>query len=206
MTPATVKSIFGKMNSLDKALIFVFVISVIVSLISLFRGILGGSEVQVEYLEVGKNSNNEASRSVEPKFVVDIEGAVVSPGVYSLPSDARIKDVLVLAGGFSAKADRSFCEKNLNLAQPLKDGQKIFIPEVTDTPTIPGYVEAKTTQNMVNVNTATVSELDTLWGVGPARAETIVKNRPYGSLDELVSKGGMTKQIFEKNKEMISLY
>ena len=59
---------------------------------------------------------------------------------------------------------------------------------------------------MVNVNTATMVELDTLWGVGPARAETIVKNRPYGSLEELVSKGGMTKQIFEKNIDMIGLF
>lgn len=194
------------MSGLDKALVIVFLIGASVSLISLFRGILGGPQVQVEYLENGKNSNNEANKSAISEILVDIEGAVVLPGVYTLSADARIKDVLVLAGGFSSKADRSYCEKNLNLAQPLKDGQKIFIPQVSDTPGVPGYIEAKLSSKLINVNSATIAELDTLWGVGPARADTIVKNRPYGSLEELVSKGGMTKQIFEKNIEMIGLY
>ncbi len=193
------------MNGLDKGLILIFVLSVMISLISLFRGILVGSQAQVEYLEAGENGSNE-SNAGSNKIVVDIEGAVVLPGVYTLPSNARIKDLLVMAGGFSERADRIFCEKNLNLAQLLKDGQKIYIPEITDTPTTPGYGEAKTSPKMVNVNTATMVELDTLWGVGPARAETIVKNRPYGSLEELVSKGGMTKQIFEKNIDMIGLF
>ena len=92
------------MNGLDKGLILIFVLSVMISLISLFRGILVGSQAQVEYLEAGENGSNE-SNAGSNKIVVDIEGAVVLPGVYTLPSNARIKDLLVMAGGFSERAD-----------------------------------------------------------------------------------------------------
>lgn len=205
MTQVTLTKFFGKLSGLDKVLMLLFLIGAVVACISLFRGILVSRQVQVEYLEASGNSDSLGEEALD-KILVDIEGAVVSPGVYDLPINARIKDLLVRAGGYSETADRSYCEKNLNLAQVLKDGQKIYIPEVTDTPSMPGYDEAKSTPNKVNVNTATMTELDTLWGVGPARAESIVKNRPYGSMDELVSKGGMTKQVLDKNVDVILLY
>ena len=59
---------------------------------------------------------------------------------------------------------------------------------------------------MVNINTATDKELDTLWGIGEARIDGIVKNRPYQSVEELVSKKVLTKQILEKNKDKITVY
>lgn len=202
MTGETLKKFWKKTDRLDKGLLIFFVIGAILVINSLFRGILAGRQVQIEYLESDKTTDLGRSSGI----LVDIEGAVISPGVYQLPAESRIKDLLVLAGGYSELADRGYCEKNLNLAQVLKDGQKIYIPELSDTPGNRGYGEAKTTANKVNVNVASVSELDTLWGVGPARAATIVKNRPYATMEELISKGGMTKQIYEKNQEMISLY
>ena len=190
------------MSKLDKVLIGFLLLGIVVALISFFRGILIDRRVQVEYLNGGGESRAASGSGI----YVDIEGAIMSPGVYWLAENARIKDLLVLAGGFSARADRDYSEKNLNLAQILKDGQKIYIPETSSTPGIPGYPEAEDGLKRVNVNTASLSELDTLWGVGPARAATIVKNRPYGSLEELVSKGGMTKAIWEKNQERIGLF
>lgn len=190
------------MSRLDKALIGLFLLGIVVALVSFLRGILMDRRVQVEYLSGAGESKVASSSGV----YVDIEGAIMSPGVYWLASGARIKDLLVLAGGFSAKADRDYSEKNLNLAQILKDGQKIYLPEVSNTPVKAGYTEAEDGLKRVNVNTASLSELDTLWGVGPARAATIVKNRPYGSFEELVSKGGMTKAIWEKNQERIELF
>ena len=59
---------------------------------------------------------------------------------------------------------------------------------------------------VININRATITELDTLWGIGTARAESIVKNRPYQSLDDLVSKGVLTKTLVDKNREMMSIY
>lgn len=197
-----VGKLWQKIDRVDKGLIIFFLLGTMIAIASLFRGILAGRQVQIEYLEKDENSNIGIIR----KILVDIEGAVISPGVYQLEETARIKDVLLMAGGYTASADRSYCEKNINLAQPLKDGQKIYIPEVSDTPGNQGYDEAKNQVNKINVNLASLVELDTLWGVGEARAETIVKNRPYATTEELVSKGGMTKQIYEKNKDLIVLY
>lgn len=196
-----IAKIIKKTTPVDRVLILLLLIGALVSIISLFRGILVTSQVQVEYLESGNEPDNR-----KKLFTIDIEGALISPGVYELPEGSRIKDALIAAGGYAAEADREYCEKNLNLAQELKDGQKIYIPFKSDTPPQGGYTEANIGQGRVNINTASMSELDTLWGVGEVRAQTIVKNRPYTSLEEIVSKGGMTKQILEKNRDRLVLY
>jgi competence protein ComEA len=158
-------------------------------------------QVQVEYLDGGVGSE-----LAKGKIFIDIEGAVISPGVYELPVGSRVKDVLVLAGGLAEDADRLFCEKNINLAEEIKDGQKIYIPSAVNTNAQQGYFEASIQSNKVSINSASVAELDTLWGVGDTRAGDIVKNRPYQSVDELVSKGVLTKTIVDKNRERLSVY
>ena len=194
-----IRRIYLKSGFIDKFLLVIVIIGLLVVFISLFRGILMTRQVQIEYssMETGENIS---------KILVDIEGAVVKPGVYELQSNSRIKDVLVLAGGYSQTADRVYCEKNINLASLVKDGQKIYIPFVVDTPDRGGYSEARTGSELVNLNTASEKELDTLWGIGTARIENIVKNRPYQTLEELLEKKVFTKQILEKNKDKITIY
>ena len=198
----TWKKFLKKTSSLDRFLFMVTFVGVVIAITSLFRGIVVDRRVKVEYLNNGNSLTNVANN----KIFVDIEGAVINGGVYELPEGSRLKDVLVMAGGLSDKADRTFCEKVLNMAELLKDGQKIFIPDAIDTNAPQGYVEAKSTSNLININSASVSELDTLWGIGSARAESIVKNRPYKSLDELVEKKVLTKTNLEKIRELISVY
>jgi competence protein ComEA len=198
----TLKKYLLKTSRLDKVLIVLALIGAIVALISLFRGILRDSQVQVEYLASGNLSAGELGN----KIFVDIEGGVMNSGVYELPDGSRIKDVLVMAGGLSDRADREFCEKNLNMAEVVKDGQKIYIPEGGNTDALSGYSEAILSSKKISINSATVAELDTLWGIGSARAESIVKNRPYQSVDELVSKGVLTQSLVDKNKELLSVF
>ena len=81
-----------------------------------------------------------------------------------------------------------------------------YIPFVGNNDTQTGYIEAKYGTNMININTASVHELDTLWGIGESRAESIVKNRPYKSVDELVTKGVLTKSIVERNRKLLTVY
>lgn len=190
-----------KSDGLDRFLIIFVLLGVVLVAVSFFRGILMDSQVQVEVLDQGKGVNID---SIE-KYYVDIEGAVVSPGVYQLPQGSRVIDVLVSAGGLSGEADRVFCEKNINMAELVKDGQKIYIPFVKET-SVGGYIEADSEGNMISINTATVSDLDTLWGIGASRAEDIVKNRPYQSVDELVTKGVLPKSVVEKIRGQLSVY
>jgi len=198
----TFKKIINKFDGVDKLFLIFLMLGVAVLIISLFRGILMTSQVQIEYLKRGSDDNKQATN----KIFVDLEGQVIHPGVYELEEGSRVKDVLVMAGGLAESADREFCEKTLNLAEDLKDGQKIYIPKIEDTPSVPGYSEAKLGSKLINVNTASVQELDTLWGVGESRSNSIVKNRPYKTLDELVSKGAVTKSILERNIEVLSVY
>lgn len=202
MRLVTLKNFVKKSSGLDRFLFFIILIGVIVTGVSLFRGILIDRKVQVEYLSGERSNTDEAKK----KIFVDVEGAVINSGVFELSEGLRIKDALVLAGGLSDKADRDFCEKNINMAEVMKDGQKIYIPSVGKEDAPVGYVEAKSTSKKVNVNSATVAELDTLWGIGSARAETIVKNRPYQSVDDLVTKGVLTKSLLEKNIDLLSVY
>ena len=194
------KDVYQKMGRMDKWLVVFVILGVSIAVTSLSRGILMSRQVQIEYLDANDNPK------IEAKLVVDIEGAVNKPGVYELQLGSRTKDVLVIAGGYTEKADREYCEKTLNLASPLKDGQKIYIPFVSDTPASAGYFEANNGSKLININTASESELDTLWGIGDARIESIVKNRPYGNLEELVTKKVFTKQILEKNSDKITVF
>lgn len=66
------------------------------------------------------------------EVTIDINGKVINPGVYRLIGDVRINEALIKAGGLIAKADRDWVAKNLNLAEKLVDGQKVFIPKIGD--------------------------------------------------------------------------
>lgn len=177
-------------------------ISAIVAGLSFFRGILMDRKVQVEYLNNGHSNITEAGSNI----FIDIEGAIISPGVYELPEGSRLKDAIISAGGLANDADRVFCEKNLNMAELIKDGQKIYIPSIEYTDAQQGYSEAIVSSKMININKATIAELDTLWGIGSVRAESIVKNRPYQSLEELITKNVLTKSILDRNKDLLTVY
>jgi competence protein ComEA len=137
---------------------------------------------------------------------LDVAGAVEKPGVYSLPSESRIGDALVMAGGLSAEADREWVAKTINLAAVVEDGDKIFIPKKEEDKTENQSFEYRESQGRVNINTASLSELDGLEGIGEVRAKTILDNRPYSKIDDLVSKANIPESVYEKIKNQISVY
>jgi len=163
--------------------------------IGVFRGIKESSQVQVEYL---------SSESDKSSVVVDVEGSVVNPGVYELSSTSRVKDALVSAGGLSQDADRERVVKTFNMAQSLKDGQKIYVPSLTEKDTGAGYPEVGNSDFLININTAGVMELDTLEGIGESRAKAIIEGRPYGSVDELATRKVIPLSVLEKIRANLS--
>ena len=87
----------------------------------LFRsGVFESTKIEVLETETTKDSQ---------ELVVEISGSVEKPGVYKLAASSRVEDLLILAGGLSASADRNWVETNLNRAAKLTDGQKIYIPK-----------------------------------------------------------------------------
>jgi len=143
---------------------------------------------------------------VNSEVTIDIAGEVINPGVYKLKNESRISDALVVAGGLGAKADRDWVEKNLNQAERLIDGQKIFIPKFgEETPIVTQVLGSK----IIRLNTTTVEDLDRLTGIGPALAQRIIdyrtKNGGFKDINELKLVSGIGDKLFEKIKDEISL-
>jgi competence protein ComEA len=156
-------------------------------------------------------------------ILIDIEGAVASPGAKTLPIGSRVEDALAAAGGFSKDADIEYTAKILNRAQPLTDGMKLYIPttaeyetshnigiQTNQSQTSYNISDSITNQDgqvgpLISINSATLAELDTLSGVGPVTAQKIISNRPYTTLDDLVNKKVIGVSLFQKLKSRLAL-
>ena len=148
--------------------------------------------------ESAASASEETPASGE--VVVHVAGAVSSPGVYTLPADSRVDDA-VRAAGATADADLS----QLNLAQKLADGQKITVPVAGATPADGSRCCAATTADsdngaLININTATREELETLPSIGEVRAQAILAYREehggFRTTDELMEVSGIGEKIF----------
>lgn len=141
-------------------------------------------------------------------IVVHITGAVPRPGVYALPRGARIQDGISAAGGFLAEAEKT----NINLAQSLEDGEKLDVPfiegasPVLATP-VPEVVSSTT--ELVNINTASIAELDTLPGIGPTTAQKIIdyreQNGAFRNIEDIVNVSGIGPASYERLKDLITV-
>ena len=191
---------FNKLTNLDRFLIAVLILGLGLMSIGLFKGIVEDSQVQVEVIK------RETTSETDKKLIIDVGGAVTTPGVYELPQNSRIKDALIIAGGLSEKADRDYVQKNINLAEIIKDGQKIFIPFIGKSGQVAGYVEANSELDKININTATLQDLDTLKGIGATRAKSIIDGRPYKSVEDLVTKKIVSQSILDSIKDRLIAY
>lgn len=146
---------------------------------------------------------------VDSKVKIDIAGEVIKPGVYELNNGDRIIDILVMAGGLGVNADREWVEKNLNQAEKLVDGQKIYIPKVGEEIKIDNKVLGINESKIIRLNTATIEDLDKLTGIGPAIANRIIdyrtKNGGFKDINELKLVSGIGDKLFEKIKDEIAL-
>ncbi len=159
----------------------------------------------------------EGTGTVKNELIAEIAGAVEKPGVYHLPVNSRIEDLLIASGGLSGDAERTWVEKNINRAAKLIDGQKIFIQGQNNQSgsqsansggggTTVAQYDNSTYNNLVNINTASIAELDALSGIGQTYAQKITENRPYSNTEELVSRKILPSSTFEKIKDKISTY
>lgn len=152
----------------------------------------------------------------ETMIYVDIGGAVKNPGVYMIPEESRMFQVVELAGGFTEDA-----EKNLvNQADILKDGQKIYIYTIQEAKELEeqGLLSSEQTDitgtleqvnGKVNINLADKDTLMTLSGIGETRAEAILKFREehggFGNIEELMQVEGIKEKTYDKIKDSITV-
>ncbi len=200
-------------SSRNKFLLLLGVIGLVLVLIGIFffKSGLNFSGTKVEVLSGSVESDNPKNITAE------ISGEVISPGVYELPDDSRINDLLVLAGGFTKSADRIWTDKYLNRAAKIIDGQKVYIPSVNqqsnsstaksgggDQTVSPTF--SSDSNVLININTASLDQLVSLPGIGQKYGQNIIEHRPYSNVQELVSKGAIKQSLLDKIKDMVTIY
>jgi competence protein ComEA len=149
-------------------------------------------------------------------IAVHVIGAVPRPGLYYFLDGARVQDAIDAAGGLLAEADANA----LNLAAMLEDGQQLDIPyqtgsAPTETVNLPtSATEQPTNENsnneeLVNINTASLEELDTLPGIGLTTAQKIIDyrtvNGPFSTIEDIMNVSGIGPSTFEGMKDMITV-
>ena len=128
-------------------------------------------------------------------LLVHVTGCVARPGLYELNEGARVLDAVSAAGGFTPQAERS----GVNLARKVADGEQLHIPAVGEV--APSPAGAPSAGGVLNLNTASEAELESLPRVGPAMAARIVawreKNGPFRSVDELLEVSGIGEKTLD---------
>ena len=138
----------------------------------------------------------------EGKVCIYVCGQVNTPGVYYLKTDARIADAIEAAGGATELA----CIQLLNLADSITDGQRIYVPSEDETGS--SLISGSSAGNaLVNINTADISQLTTLPGIGESRAQSIIayreENGAYGAIEDIMNVSGIKESAFSKIKDYI---
>jgi competence protein ComEA len=137
-------------------------------------------------------------------LVVDVAGAVVRPGLHRLRPGDRVGDAIEAAGGFGPRADLSEASRSLNLAQPLDDGVKVLVPELSTDQARPVAIA----DGRIDLNRADQAALETLPGIGPVTARKIIESRdasPFDSVRQLRSRSVVGQSVFDDIKDLVRI-
>ena len=154
--------------------------------------------------------------SAPTEIFVDVCGAVTNPGVYEMEADSRVFQAIEAAGGMLPEAAGT----SVNQAQPVSDGQQIYVPtkdEIADgTAVLPAEIQQQgengqqeTKDGKVNLNTADTETLKTLSGIGDSKAQAIVawreENGRFSSIEDIMQVPGIKESTFTKIKDKIAI-
>lgn len=189
---------------------------VLAGLTLFFMGYVGASYLQapkdVSLVQLGGGALRQsasATTRLREKVSVHVAGEVNRPGVVTVGAGAKVLDAINAAGGAVSEADLD----SLNLAAPVVDGQKITVGKVGGSPSVASastVAEPQVTgDGLISINTASVSELDKLPGIGPSKAAAIIEYREkiggFKSLEELNAVKGIGDKTFAKLLPLIKL-
>ena len=173
--------------------------------------IIAGLVVAMTALFVARGSSQEVIAAPAPleiesismqTLMVDVAGAVVNPGVYSLPLNARVVEAIKAAGGLKKGADTS----DINQARILKDGEQIYVyPSAATSGGVSRPVVRK--NGPIMINRATVKDFESLDGIGPVLANRIItyrkSNGPFMAIEDLLKVPGIGQSKFAQFKEKL---
>jgi competence protein ComEA len=186
----------------------------LVGLIVVLVAVLGGAGLWYarslpKPVTIAQASPGAAVSSVSPSptltLIVDVAGEVQQPGVYEFVEGDRVIDAIERAGGQLPKADLSL----LNLAAPLTDGIQILVPKAGPPGAVVPGGTMGSSSGLININSASATELETLSGIGEVLAATIIEyrdqNGPFASVDDLMDVSGIGPATLEEIREQVTV-
>lgn len=187
--------------------------------LSVMQNLLWQKENIIKPATASAEAKTIKSKTIKQKAIyIDVSGAVNQPGLKQLPAESRVAAAVKAADGLAANADQAYATQELNLAQKLVDGQKLYFPTQAEkeyaqtleelcsqAQTQVGQEGSSTETGLISINQASVSQLEELPQIGEKRTEDIISGRPYQSLQDLVTKEVVTENIFSKIEDLIKL-
>ena len=189
------------------------VINVLIGVVAGF--LLAGAVLVVARLPDGSAVKLQPAPT-QPALVVHVIGAVVRPAVYEFPEGSRVRDAVEAAGGLLAEADSNV----INLAAKLIDGQQLDIPfqagmgpppssSTSPFEVLPDSNPSGDSASLININTATAEQLDTLPGIGPTTAQKIIDyreaNGPFEQIEQIMNVAGIGPATFDRIRDLITV-
>lgn len=163
----------------------------------------GCNEEDEWYFPAATAKENETatdSQEITEKILVYVCGAVTEPGVVEVDEDARVVDAISMVGGFTREADRTY----INMAAKLQDGEKIYVPTVAE---VISWNEEKSSEKLIDINTADKETLCKLSGIGESKAMDIINYRekegPFQKKEDLMKVPGIKQNLYEKLEDCI---
>ncbi|HFI0174287.1 TPA: helix-hairpin-helix domain-containing protein [Streptococcus suis] len=164
-----------------------------------------------ESVEETSTEGTEASEDPS-QLVVDVKGAVAKPGLYTLAAGARVNDAVKAAGGLTSQAD----PKSINLAQKLSDEAVVYVASKDENISVVASTTASSAMSqegkntsLVNLNTATEADLQTISGIGAKRAADIIAYREanggFKSVDDLNNVSGIGDKTMESIRPYVTV-
>ncbi|MFJ5964799.1 helix-hairpin-helix domain-containing protein [Bacillus sp. NPDC093026] len=191
-----------------------FIITICIGLFLLLRQGENKTEPSIvkenKELQVQAETKQEETVNESTTIVVEVKGAVQKPGVYTFQSEDRIEEAIRRAGGFTRKADTI----EINQAAKLEDSMMIYVPKQGESVGQPPVATAVTPSGdqksqSVNVNQADATELQTVNGIGPAKAEAIIAYREehgeFQQIDDLRKISGFGEKTVERLKDQLTV-
>ncbi len=189
-------------------------------------GEMGNKVTSYDSLESPKTEDQQDLPQEEaPPLTIflDVAGAVLKPGIVTLPEGSRVFEAIECAGGILPQGDLTY----INLAEKVQDGDKIYIPTVEETaknetlmpvstPNKGSFISSNSSgiqrqgsesSKLININTASSEELQSLTGVGPSTAEKIIQYRqtsgPFEKIQDIKNVSGIGEKTFQKFMDKI---
>jgi competence protein ComEA len=208
-------------------MIIIIIIVLLFSLVSFYIIYKTSNTKEINNISsLSLETNNTISKTqIVNKIFIDIKGNVLNPGVYSLDEGSRVIDVINISGGLTENANTRY----INLSKILIDGDVIVIysnEEIEkakesniiyiETPCICEEINDACLDNnisnnnsLININTASLGELDSLSGIGESKAQAIIKyreeNGAFNSIEDILNVSGISETIFSKIKDFITV-